>query len=153
MANPDATNTGIDPDLDTRFAHLTMSAPPVDTATAHDTTTPSFWPTQDETLSSQPTTIYQGTINPPALTDTVLAVQINAHPSSFDYGQHTHDPANQAHWTPGNNPPQAGPSSAPTDPNRPFVCHYEGCHNSYRRQCDLEYVLNPASIPRCVFTS
>jgi hypothetical protein len=37
-------------------------------------------------------------------------------------------------------PAQAGPSSVPADPNRPFVCDYEGCDKTYRRQCDLEYV-------------
>jgi hypothetical protein len=141
MANPDANDVAVDPDLDTRFSHLNMSAPPVDAATAPDTDTPSFWPTQDVSFPSQPTITHQGTIDPPPLTDSILAAQINVQHPSFDYQPYANDPTNQAYWTPDNDSAQAGPSSAPADPNRPFVCDHEGCGKTYRRQCDLEYVL------------
>jgi hypothetical protein len=139
MTAPDANNTGIDPDFDARFSHLTVSTAQMD-GTPQDATTSSFWPNQDASFSSQVSTTGFGTVDPPPLADTVSVAPINIQQHSLDYGQYPEHSTDQAYWVPDNNPAQPGPSFDSSAADSPLVCPWEGCTNEYGRQCDLEWV-------------
>ncbi|KAK3299521.1 uncharacterized protein B0H64DRAFT_316477 [Chaetomium fimeti] len=142
MSDPNADNTGIDPDFDARFSDLAMS-------TDANADPPPFWPDQDASLSAQPATAGFGTAQPPDFTDP-LVDQTNAHQQPVDYAQYPDDTTSQPYWLPDSGPAQAGPSSGAVAADKPFVCGVEGCTKSYDRQCDLDkHVNNHTKRRRC----
>jgi hypothetical protein len=52
--------------------------------------------------------------------------------------QYPENTTGQPYWPPENDSAQPGQSSSPSAANLRFVCHWEGCTKTFRRQCDLE---------------
>ncbi|KAL2132275.1 hypothetical protein VTI74DRAFT_3989 [Chaetomium olivicolor] len=141
MADPDANYAGADPDLDTRFSHLTMPAQ----GDGQIPDTASSWAIQDTSIASQLFTTGFDPAQTPSLT-TTLASQGNV---SHDYQQYYHGITTGPVYPPQyNSTTHAGPSSEPTDPEEPFACTEDGCSNRYRRQCDLDKHMNNHIKPR-----
>jgi hypothetical protein len=144
MDHPDANDTGIDPDLDARFSDLNMSAAPADAAVQDAAAVSSFWPTEGQPFPSQAAaaTGFEAT-GSPLVADRPLAAQINTQqqPSFDEYGQYPDGNPAQPYWDQSYDTAQAGPSYDATAADLSFPCYYDGCHRSFPRQCDLEYVL------------
>lgn len=157
MTCPDPNNTGaVDSDLDAHFSHLSMHSPHQTDGGGEATISASFWPaTSSGFIPDQAPAANFPAARPPSLTDAFLAAQTNTAPGSLGYGQQYADYADyaapsQAYWPAlGTNGAQAGPSDAATAAGERFACTWNGCPNTYRRQCDLEYV--PTSLPYCSF--
>jgi hypothetical protein len=137
MTNPDANDTGADPDLNAHFSQLSVSPPTDGTAQQHNN--PSYWSPQDVSFPYQAAaTGFPATHSLPN-TDPTLAAQTDTQPHPLEYGHYAYDPANQAYWHP--DAAQAGPSSEPATTDQPLLCPYEDCPKAdkpYRRKCDLE---------------
>lgn len=146
MANPDATDVGVDP-LNTQFADLNMSAPAGGTPVA-DTDTSSFWPAQDTSFSYPTQTDFSAVNHPQPPTDAGFDPQFGGYAAQY---ADANTGAQQAYWSPlsaadaqiAAYTAQAGPSSATVTAEKRFKCG--DCGKAYRLQCELEYVHRPRS--------
>jgi hypothetical protein len=146
MANPDATDLGVEP-LSTQLAGLNMSAPAGGTPVA-DTDPSSFWQTQDASSFSYPlVTDFSAVNHPQPPTEPALNPQFAMYAPYAD----ANTGAQQAYWSVAADSQaaaytaQAGPSSTATAPEKPFKC--AECGKSYRLQCELEYVRRSVAPP------
>ncbi|AEO68447.1 uncharacterized protein THITE_2130190 [Thermothielavioides terrestris NRRL 8126] len=137
MTNLNADGAGIDPDLNTQFSHLSMSQD-VGLDASVD---PSSWPADTASFSSPPAGAGPDASHAEQLNyNDVAAAQSATQPSPLDVGtSYAGDTALPTDAPTNDDSSQAGPSSSnPAGPEKPFICHYQGCGKAYKRQCDLE---------------